>query len=75
MRFFKKEPNNLIEILNQSLWLNENLKVNHKYIYYKLGENRGISYLKKTLLNEDCDFLSHEAMKQKYNLNTLSIYS
>ncbi len=70
MRFFKKEPNNLIEILNQSFQLNENLKVNHKYIYNKLWENRGILYF-KDILNENCDFLSHDAMKKTYNLSII----
>ncbi len=41
---------------------------------FLLLENRGISYLKH-ILNENCDFLSHEAMKQIYNLNPYFLYT
>ncbi len=33
MKFFKTEPKNINEILNQSLWLNSSITVNNNYIY------------------------------------------
>ncbi len=35
MKFFKTEPENINEILNQSLWLNSSISVNNNYIYVK----------------------------------------
>ncbi len=32
MKFFKKEPDNLIEILDQQLWLNKYILINNKHI-------------------------------------------
>ncbi len=46
MKFFKKEPVNLIDVLTQPLWLNRHILVNKDYIYYKKYENNVISLLK-----------------------------
>ncbi len=43
MKFFKKEPTNIKEIVNQSLWLNNNIKIDNTHIYYKHWENKGIN--------------------------------
>ncbi len=45
-----KTPKNLIQILNQSLWLNENLKINNTYLYNKQFIEKGILHI---LLNEN----------------------
>ncbi len=64
MKFFKKEPVNLIDVLTQPLWLNRYILVNKDYIYHKKYESKGISLL-KDILNNNCEFLN-----QKYNLKT-----
>ncbi len=33
MKFFKKEPENLIQILNEPLWLNKHTIANNQYLY------------------------------------------
>ena len=40
MKHFMKDPIETKEMLSQSLWLNENLKINNKYIYFKEWEKR-----------------------------------
>ncbi len=69
MKFFKKEPVNLIDVLTQPLWLNRHILVNKDYIYYKKYENNGIS-LSKDILDNNCEFLDYKILNQKYNLKT-----
>ncbi len=41
MSLFKQEPINTTEILDQSLWLNQNISINNKYVYFfKSGKAR-----------------------------------
>jgi hypothetical protein len=42
MKHFKKNLENLTEILDQSLWFNENIKIQNKYIFLKTWNNLGI---------------------------------
>ena len=56
MNHFKKEPDNILQILNQSLWLNKYITVNKKFVHIKSWENKGINQV-KDMLNEKCDFL------------------
>ncbi len=72
MNNFKQTPSNLIHILNQSLWLNENLQINNKYMYNKQFINKGILY-KKDILEDKIDFLNHKEMISKYKLATTFI--
>ncbi len=67
MKFFKKEPDNLIEILNQQLWLNKHILINTKHIYYKEYENKGISQI-TDLLDNNYEFSAHLALNQRYKL-------
>ncbi len=46
MKNFKQPPNNLIYMLNQSLWLNENLKIDKNVLYNKQLIDKGILYIK-----------------------------
>ncbi len=71
MKFFKKEPNNLIEILNQQLLLNKYILINNKHIYYKHYENMGICQI-KDLLDNNYEFLDHIALNQRYKLKVHS---
>ena len=38
MKYFKQEPKNIQEILEESLWLNERIKIRNKHIYFKEWE-------------------------------------
>ncbi len=70
MSLFKQEPINTTKILDQSLWLNQNISINNKYVYLKKNwENKGISYL-RDILNGKCEPLMHNELKQKYHINT-----
>ncbi len=67
MKFFKGEPDNFIEILNQQLWLNKHILINNKHIYYKHYENMGLCQI-KDLLDNNCEFLDYIALNQRYKL-------
>ncbi len=69
MKFFKNGPECISDILNESLWLNDNIMVNKNYLYLKNWENNGISQV-RDILNENGEFLTHEELKQKYNITT-----
>ncbi len=43
--------------------------VNKNYLYLKSWENNGISQV-RDILNENAEFLTHEELKQKYNITT-----
>ncbi len=43
--------------------------VNKNYLYLKSWENNGISQV-RYILNENGEFLTHEELKQKYNITT-----
>ncbi len=59
MQHFKNKPENIIEILLQSLWLNKHICINNDLIYYKKYEKKGIIYL-KDLLNNNCITLNEK---------------
>ncbi len=67
MNHFKKEPDNILQILNQSLWLNKYITVNNKFLHIKSWENKGINQV-KDILNGKCEFLNHDELKQQYNI-------
>ncbi len=69
MKFFKKEQDNLIEILNEQLWLSKYIVINNKHIYYKHYEKMGICQI-KDLLDNNCEFLDHIAPNQRYKLKS-----
>ncbi len=72
MKDFKKTPKNLIQILNQSLWLNENFKINNAYLYNKQFIDKGILYI-KDILYDNGNFLNHIELTSKYKLITAFI--
>ena len=69
MKHFKQKPTNNSEILNESLWLNEHIKLNGKYIYKNRWIIKGINTL-KDLTDKYGSFLNIQEIKNKYNLNT-----
>ncbi len=72
MKSFKQTPSNLIQIPNQTLWLNENLKINNKCMYNKQFINKGILYI-KDILGDKGDFLTHKERISKYKQATTFI--
>ncbi len=69
MKYFKLEPVNLMDILTQSLWLNNNVTTNKELLYWKTLEDQGIAQL-KDILNNNNLYLTHEELKNKYNIRT-----
>ena len=69
MKYFKKEPTTLTEILEESLWLNERIKARKNYIYFKSWEKRGILTI-RNLFNEYGILLKHNELKEKYDIPT-----
>ncbi len=69
MKFFKNGPECISDILNESLWLNDNIMVNKDYLQLKSWVNNAISQI-RNILNEYGEFLKHEELKQKYNITT-----
>ncbi len=65
MKFFKKEPENLIQILNEPLCSNKHIIANNQYLYDNDFEKKGISQL-KDILDNRCEFLDHSALNHKY---------
>ncbi len=61
IKFFKKEPVNLIDVLTHPLWLNMYILVSKDYIYYKKYENNGIALL-KDMLDNNCEFLDYKTL-------------
>ena len=69
MKYFKKEPENINEILNQSLWYNENIKINKQYIFLNEWDKAGIKTIRDLFSNFGI-LLSVQEIKNKYNLKT-----
>ncbi len=45
MKYFKLDSVNLMDILTQSLWLNNNVTTNKELFYWKTWEDQGIAQL------------------------------
>jgi exonuclease III len=69
MKYFKLEPINFTEILNESLWLNQRIKTTQGHIYIKSWESNNILTV-RNLFNEFGILLSHNELTSKYNIHT-----
>jgi hypothetical protein len=69
MKYFKKKPECLDEILDESLWLNENIKMNKEYIYIKEWEQKNIQKI-RDLFDDFGNLLLHDQLISKYNIST-----
>ncbi len=69
MKFFKNGPECISDILNESLWLNDNIMVNKNYLYLKSWENNSISQV-RDIFKRKWSISYHEELKQKYNITT-----
>ncbi len=75
MKYFKLDPVNLIDILTQSLWLNNNVTTIKESAYWKSWEDREIAQV-KDILNDHNLYLTHEELKKKIQFqNNLSWHS
>ncbi len=54
-------------IMAQPIWLNKNIKIDSKPIFYKRWTQKGIFFI-NDLLNENGSFYSSRDIRQKYNL-------
>ncbi len=70
MSHFKKEPNTSQDILEQSLWLNNNITINNKIAYCKSWTKAGIMYINDIIKQHDGIFLTHEELQCKSNIKT-----
>ncbi len=59
MKFFENGPECISDILNELLWLNDNIIVNKIFLYLTSWENNAISQV-RDILNENGEFLTHE---------------
>ena len=55
-------------ILKESLWFNDNIKIDDKILFWKKWYKNGIFYI-GDIVDENQDFLSHEKLNETYNLN------
>ncbi len=69
MKDFKNTLKILMQILNQTLRLNENFKINNKSLYNKQFIDKDILYI-KYILDENANFFNHMELTSKYKLFT-----
>ncbi len=69
MKLFKQKLQTINEIINQSLWLNEYIKINKRYVYIKNWENKGIRKI-SDIIHNSRKLLTHEELKTNYNMET-----
>ncbi len=70
MSHLKKEPNTSQDILEQSLWLNNNNTIHNKIIYWKSWTNSGIMYINEIIKQHNGICLTHEELQFKFNIKT-----
>ncbi len=68
MKYFKQEPTNLLDILNQAIWYNNRIKTGKNYLINNRLEHRGIPKI-KDILDEKCDFIDQSKINLKYKVN------
>ncbi len=66
MKYYKPEPNNLLDILNQPLLFNKWITSGNNHLINDSLENKDISKI-KDLLNDNCEFENNSEVNLKYN--------
>ncbi len=64
MKYFKLPPSNIIEVHDESLWLNKHITLNNKLILWKQWQKYGINTINNLLDNEN-KFLAHTEINHK----------
>ncbi len=77
---WKKEPWIAQDILEQSIWINKDIIINNKCIFWKSWKNAGILYINDIINKANGHFLTHKELQKKCNIKTnqiltLQIYS
>ncbi len=57
----------------QSIWMNKDITINNKCIYWKSWKNDGILYINDIINKTNGHFLTHNELKMKYNIKTNQI--
>ncbi len=79
MKYFKQKPETIKEITDQSLWLNEYIKINKKYVYFKNWEIKEIHKIKyniKTSFLQTIQIhksISHPWLEKMKNSNLIQV--
>jgi len=69
MKHFKQTPNNITDILDQSLWLNKHITIQNKPIYWKHWQNKGIMTV-SNILDHENKFLPYTELNRIYKLKS-----
>ena len=56
--------------MEQSIWLNKHITINNKIINWESWKSVGILYINDIINPSDGNFLSHEILQKKININT-----
>ncbi len=67
MKYFKLPPTNIIEVYEQSLWLNKHITINNKLIFWKQWQKHGINTINNLLDNKN-KFLAHTEINHKFGI-------
>ena len=67
MKHFKLLPSNIIQIKDQSLWLNKHITIDNKIILWKQWQQKGLNII-NDLLDKENNFLSPNDIKTKFNI-------
>ena len=58
-----------VDIQNEVLWYNTNITIEKNMVFWKHWYDKGVLYV-KDILDENANFMNHEAIKNKYGINT-----
>ena len=69
----KEKEDETVEVLSQSIWFNEKLKINGKICFWEDWCESGVFFV-NDLLNDNNEFYSFEQFKENYNINTTFLH-
>ncbi len=65
MKHFKLTPTNIIEVQDQSLWLNKHITINNKLRFWKQWQRHGIKTINNLLDNAN-KLIAHTEINLKF---------
>ncbi len=69
IKHLKKNPSNIIQILNQSLWFNAFISSNTDITFIGNWSIKGINQI-KDVIDKNAIFMTHSQLIQKYDITT-----
>ncbi len=72
MKYFKLPLTNIIEVHDQSLWLNKHITINNKLIFWKQWQKHGINTI-NNLLDTENKFLTHAEINHKFGIKCTNL--